>query len=364
MLRGARQVGKSTLVRTAAKTTGRKLLELNLETVPDLEKVFATLNIEKIAKELSFRTKVPIGNDTLIFLDEVQACPSSLNALRYFWEKMPNIPIVSAGSLLEFAIQSESFSMPVGRVEFQFVRPFSFRDFLKAKKRDEYLEAIEDFVQGRSSFIPLAAHEGLLTNLAHFAFIGGMPEVLASFVDEKDSLRGMKQARNIQNRIFLAYRDDFGKYGKRISLDALRAIVDSLPATVATPKVKFSTISRNLKADQIRNAMSALERAGLLHRVYHSSGNSLPLGAGEDESVFKVLPLDIGLWISQTFANALFPDLPNKFFNHWLSDNAYERGWVGQVAEALVGNSIVSQYKVPSRLHYWIREAKSSNAEI
>lgn len=364
ILRGARQVGKSTLVRAVAHRTKRRLVEINLETAPDLEKVFATLDLEKIVDELSFRSKTKLNEDALLFLDEAQACPSSLNALRYFWEKMPHLPVISAGSLLEFTLQNEKFSMPVGRVEYQFVQPFCFRDFLLARGLDDCVMAISDFVNGRSKTIPLSAHQRLLSELAHYAFIGGMPEALSRFLDEKSPIRGIDAARNIQNRIMLAYRDDFGKYGKRVSLEAIRASVEALPAVVGSTKVKYSSISRTIKAEQVRAAITALENAGLLRRVFHSSASGIPLGAGEDSSTFKILPLDVGLWVSQTFGNSATVGLPDHLFEKWLSDNEFERGWVGQIAEVIVGNSIIGQQKTPNRTHYWVREAKSSNAEV
>jgi predicted AAA+ superfamily ATPase len=191
-----------------------------------------------------------------------------------------------------------------------------------------------------------------------------MPESLARFVDEKTTASGIKQSRAVQNRILLAYRDDFGKYAKRIPVDALRAIVDAMPAIVGASKVKFSAISREYKAEQLRSAMTALEQAGLLHRVFHSPANAIPLAAGEDSAYFKLLPLDIGLWVSQTFGNMIAPEFSDNFFQKWLSENPFEKRWVGQIAEIVVGNSILSQHQIPGRVHYWIREAKSSNAEV
>ncbi len=223
--------------------------------------------------------------------------------------------------MLEFVIRHESFSMPVGRVDFQFVRPFCFKEFLKARKRFSLLQVVDDFVSHKSDYIPQAAHDEFISELSQYVFVGGMPESLARFVD-------------------------------------------AMPAIVGASKVKYSSISRDYKAEQLRAAMIALEHAGLLHRVLHSPSNAIPLSAGEDASYFKVLPLDVGLWVSQTFGNTIFSELSESLFQKWLSQNPFERGWVWQIAEIILGNSMLSQHTIPGRMHYWLREAKSSNAEI
>ena len=362
ILRGARQVGKSTLVRQVAERAGLRLVEINLEKELDLEPVFRTLSIPKILQEISFRTKKAIDSNSLVFLDEAQACPSSLNALRYFWEDLPEVPVVSAGSLLEFTVNDEIFSMPVGRVDFQFVRPFSFKEFLRARGLDDCLEAVDSFALRRSNSIPIAAHRKLLSELSWYVFVGGMPEPMSAFLNSDNLQKGLEAARKVQKRILLAYQDDFGKYGKKVRLEALKLVLNALPAVVGNTKVKYTSFTRDLRANDLKVAILALEKAGLLSRVFHSPASGVPLVSGEDQATFKILPLDIGLWVSQSFPNTNQLGFADNFFDKWLSENAFERNWIGQLAEVLVGNSIRNLQS--ERLHYWLRESKSNNAEV
>ena len=178
VLRGARQVGKSTAVRMFAESQKRTLYEINLERYPSLDKTFATLDLGVIRSELEGALKKGIDDQAgLLFLDEVQATPHALAALRYFHEEWPQLPVIAAGSLLEFALSDHSFSMPVGRIQYMFMQPLTFTEFLLAKGEPWLLEQIQTYELGKPW--PLSLHEQLKKLLPTYFLLGGMPEVVA-----------------------------------------------------------------------------------------------------------------------------------------------------------------------------------------
>jgi uncharacterized protein len=183
VLRGARQVGKSTLVRHFAAQKGLVLNEINLEQNLYLDEIFKSLDMGLIVQELNALTGRKIRSpDSLLFLDEIQATPHAIQALRYFYEEMPELPLISAGSLLEFASADHHFSMPVGRIEYYHMGPMTFSEFL-AVVEPALVSTISDF--RIDAAIPLTAHRKLLKRQREFLFVGGMPEAVAAFSQEE-----------------------------------------------------------------------------------------------------------------------------------------------------------------------------------
>ena len=182
VLRGARQVGKSTLVRQFAANNGLALAEINLERHLYLNAVFKALDIDRIIYELEAVAKQKINtDDTVLFLDEIQSTPHAIQALRYFYEDRPHLPVIGAGSLLEFALADHNFSMPVGRIAYYHLGPLTFKEFLSSVSPN-----LEDYLTGfrLNQDIPLAAHKQLLNHQREYLFVGGMPEAVQLFVDE------------------------------------------------------------------------------------------------------------------------------------------------------------------------------------
>lgn len=349
MLRGARQVGKSTLVRQVAKDLGLQLHEINLERQLQLEPVFSSLDMDAIRMEIEAVLKQPLSETKgLLFLDEIQATPSALQALRYFYEEMPNLRVMAAGSLLEFTLSDHSFSMPVGRIEYHHLGPMDFREFLTAVDPGliHYLDEIQF-----DKPLPGTAHRNLLGRYRQFLFVGGMPEAVQTFV-ETGSLESVSL---IHRSIIDTYDDDFAKYARRGDLVLLQRLFRQIPRQVGK-KMKYVNYSREHRARDIRQALHLLLKARTCTEIPASHCTGVPLEAEVHETVSKLLFLDVGL------------------MNHvcgmdWLALQALDDRTLvneGAVAEQAIGQHLAYREGGLSKpsLVYWLREGRSNNAEV
>jgi predicted AAA+ superfamily ATPase len=364
VLRGARQVGKSALVRRLAHMQGLKLAEVNFEFQPSLSNIFSSGEPDKMVTRLQQALGVRLDAGTLLFLDEVQASESAFASLRYFYEKHPEVPVVAAGSLLEFSLSQFQQSMPVGRVTFRWIPPISFRDYLKARHAEVLLSAIQDFVEEKDSKIHPEAHDNLLSELARYVYIGGMPEAMRQAVANESWDSMAASVAEAHSDILLSYRNDFYKYRGRIPVESLHAVLDAIPILAATSKVKYSNISREIRSDSLKNALRALEKAGVLRMVFATNANGIPLSASKDTNCFKVLPIDVGLFVSQSFGSQRAERPYTDLFNKWTQGNVFEQRWLGQIAEILVGQSLQHSLQSNDHLHFWLRESKGAEAEL
>lgn len=348
LLRGARQVGKSTLVRLFAEQHQFDLMEINLERHVSLDTVFATLNIDVIRRQLEGVLKRSIvGKNKVLFLDEIQATPHALAALRYFYEEMPDLPVIAAGSLLDFVLADHEFSMPVGRIEYLHIQPMSFEEYLQARGQDWLCEQMEDYKIG--SLWPQASHDELSLYLRDYMLSGGMPEVVANQIDEPQT----EHWQTIQENINQTIRDDFNKYAKKRRVTLLHQVFDRLPHYIGK-KLKYSELAPNERSDQVRDVIYLFTMARILHRVFHSHADGVPLGAQTDEKVSKCYWLDIGL----------LNRLQGVHFQRGLTDTKLFHE--GVLAEQFIAQHLVS-FQGPTlnpSLYYWLREGKSSNAEV
>lgn len=349
VIRGARQVGKSTLVRQFAEQKRLHLREINLERHLGLDAVFATLDVQHILRELEGLIGQPIDQpDSALFLDEIQATPHALQALRYLYEERPQLPIIAAGSLLEFTLGNAPFSMPVGRIEYLHLGPMSFEEFLLAVDPQllSYLGA-EDPLRA----IPATAHARLLTRQREYLLVGGMPEAVLVFA-QTGSLAEVAAA---QRSILDTYRDDFAKYARGAALLRLHTLFDYAPRAVGQ-KVKYSNISRQENARELRAAVAMLGKARVISPVVHSHCSGLPLPADADAATYKLLFLDVGL-------------MNRACGLDWLAISSLdERALVneGAIAEQFIGQHLLygDGGREAPRLHYWLREGKAKNAEV
>lgn len=349
VIRGARQVGKSTLVREFAKHQGIPLFEVNLERHSRLDAAFATLDIANILRELEFVCgKGPLDKG-LIFLDEIQAAPQALRALRYFYEERPDLAVVAAGSLLEFALEELSAAMPVGRIRYLHVHPLTFSEFVTAVGLADLGGLLATWEAGAP--FPAAAHERLLAALRDYLLVGGMPEAVAAFA-ESGSLQACAE---VHHSILETYRDDFGKYGTKAQIGRLRRLLDFVPLAVGD-KFRYARAIPDNTAKEVRQALDLLAMAGLVHLVRHSAANGLPLGAEADDAVFKPLFLDIGLMNAACGIRSLSMETlrEGRFVNE------------GKMAEQFVGQQLLAGGDPGCRpaLHYWLREGRNANAEV
>ncbi len=349
VIRGARQVGKSTLVRDFAQTEGLSLHEINLYRNLDLIPAFRSLDPKRICREISDKLSADVTSPGgILFLDELQAIPESIDSLRYFYEDMPQLPVVSAGSLLEFALSKHNFSMPVGRVEYMFLGPATFMEFLSAE--DAYLSGMLDMRRVESG-ISDAAHGRLMEAVRRYMLVGGMPEASQAWLDTHD----MAEVAKVQRRIVNTYIDDFAKYANGADLALMQGVFRALPVHVGE-KVKYVNYSRDCKAAKVASVIDLFVKARIACPVVHSDSNGMPLGAEEHPQVRKLLYLDVGLL---NYANGVtWPQLSS------LDD--VELVNKGAVAEQFVGQHLFFSkgcFEEP-RLNYWLREGGKNNAEV
>jgi len=347
ILRGARQVGKSTLVRQFAKNSGLVLNEINLEQHLYLDEVFRTLDLTRIIREIEALVGRNIQEKgSLLFLDEIQATPHAIQALRYFYEERPEIPVISAGSLLEFALADLNFSMPVGRIEYYHLGPMTFREFLPAVDPGLVSSLSEFHVRGPA--LPETAHRKLIQRQREYLFVGGMPEAVEVFT----AGGALKEVTQIHRSIAETYQDDFAKYAKHKDLVLMQKIFRQVPKIVGE-KVKYSNLSRENKAGEVRAVIDLLVKARVCHQVHHSHCSGVPLTADINENVYKLLFMDVGMAAYLTGLD-------------WIALQALDGQALvneGKLAEQFVGQHLISSHESP-RLTYWLREGRTGNAEV
>lgn len=351
ILRGARQVGKSTLVRQFAQETGLKLAEINLEKHRHLDTLFQSLDLERILPELESLWGQSLAQpNTLLFLDEIQATPHALPMLRYFFEEKPELPVIAAGSLLEFVLQDHAFSMPVGRIEYLALGPMDFKEFLLALGEDFLVQAMENFSLSQSW--PESAHLKLKKRQREFLLVGGMPEAVLEYTQSES----LSQVQRIQENILATYQDDFAKYRRSVSdLPRLQRVFRAVAKQVGQ-KIKYVQISREEQAREIKGALELLSLANVITLVHRSDCSSLPLGAGEDPHNYKALFLDVGLLTRMNHLD--WQSLSKKEDNLLINE--------GALAEQFIGQHLLFQNTTHAkpRLYYWLREGRSNNAEV
>lgn len=348
VLRGARQTGKSTLVRIFCEQQEIELVELNFERNPEHATLFESNDPYAIVNTLRLLLNKSVQpGRSLLFLDEIQAAPQLLASLRYFYEEMPHLHLIAAGSLLDFELASPSYAMPVGRISYLYLHPMSFREFLMAMGES----ALADYLAGWSpeTAIPEPLHHKLMLKLRECMAVGGMPEAVRSFSRERD----FRATEQIKQDLLATFSDDFAKYAPQQDQGLLRQVFRKAPAMLGR-KIKYSEINADRTAAQVARAIDKLAMARVIHQVIRTAGNGLPLAAEENEKFFKMLFLDTGL--ISTMLNLGSRPLQEDLL--LINQGALAEQWVGQ--ELL---SSTAEHQQP-RLHYWAREAKSSAAEI
>lgn len=350
LIRGARQVGKSTAVRQLGKTF-KHYIELNLEKQPELRQLFfENIDIKRTCQLLSVSTGIPIiPGETLLFIDEIQECPSAIKALRYFREDCPELHVIAAGSLLEFALE-ELPSFAVGRIRSFYLYPFSFDDFLSAQGLDTLVEFKSHSVKDGQA-LPEPIHNQLKDQLRTFYLIGGMPEAVGKWIDSQKFL----DCQRVHNDILDTYQQDFAKYKKRVSPVLLRQVLRSV-ALQAGKKFVFAQVSRDIPAASVKEALHLLALAGLITPVKHTVANGLPLGAEENEKYIKYLFLDLGLM--QTMLS-----LPAKDI---LLASDVDFVNKGAASEMFAGLELLknSDCFVKAEMFYWQNTDKGTSGEI
>ncbi len=349
LLRGARQVGKTFVVEQLAARRFRQFININFELEPEYCDCFQSFKPDDIINAIQAisRQKITAG-DTLLFLDEIQNCPRAIMALRYFKEEMPDLHVIGAGSLLEFALNNENFSMPVGRVQFIYLKPLSFHEFLLALNYEDLIKAIKEITLTKP--LPLALHQKLLTLTRQYLVTGGMPAAVQAYLQNPDFL----QTQRIQTAILSTYRHDFGKYARLTQHQYLQKVFTVAPGMIGQ-QIKYSHLDSQMRSRDLKQAIEHLRMAGLIQPLPATAASGLPLSALVNEKKFKWLFLDVGLVVRSTGIS------PNELLREDI--NLINRG---AIAEQLVGQELLAYqdfYEEP-QLYYWSREERGSLAEV
>ncbi|MFI5342874.1 MAG: ATP-binding protein [Chlamydiales bacterium] len=350
VIRGARQVGKTWIVRHFVKSLGKKLIEINLEKHPKLASIFSSNEPHSVIQKLRGAFEMSIDpTECVLFIDEIQEAPELFSKLRWFAEDMPELPVIAAGSLLEFVLGKQAFSIPVGRVSYMYLEPLSFEEFLLAQEKHELVNQLKEFSWdiGVSEF----THEKLIHFFKEYLIVGGMPAAVVSWI----SRHSFSDVSQVHNDIMHTYRDDFGKYSGRIPSSRLNEVVSAIPKNLGK-KFVYSKVNREVRIPIIKEALELLCQARLCHQVMASSANGVPLGAELLDHYLKIILLDVGLSSAdlglslEELESIDELDLINK----------------GGLAEQVVGQllrTIRPFYQEPV-LYYWLNIEKNGSAEI
>lgn len=350
VIRGARQVGKTWLTRHFAETVNKQLYELNFEKRPEWIARFDSNEPQEIMNNLESALGVRIDPEkSILFLDEIQVYPELLAKLRWFAEELPMLPVIAAGSLLDFVLDEHSFSMPVGRINYFHLEPMSFNEFLYARGKPVLAERTEQF--SWENPIGAVIHDDLMKLFREYIVVGGMPAAVQSWIKEQS----FAEVNQIHHNLLGTYRDDFAKYRKTLDPMRLEETMMAIPR-MAGSKFVYQTVNSQILTRDIKRALNLLSKARIASIVYSSASNGIPLGSEVRHKFFKVLFIDTGL---SNAALGLTLDRIGEASDLTLIHK-------GSVAEQIVGQMLRTGFPsyIEPTLHYWQRDNPKSNAEI
>lgn len=350
ILRGARQVGKTWLVRELAKQSGKQLIELNFEKQRNLAIHFTNNDPYSILLNLESALNLTIQpSEAILFLDEIQAAPEIFAKLRWFYEDLPELAVIAAGSLLEFVLENHTFSMPVGRIEYFFIDPLSFEEFLLAKNETHLLTAIEKC--NLENPLNSALHDKANQLFKEYVIVGGMPESVLTWI----TTSSLAEVAKVHSNLINTYKDDFAKYSGKLSIIYLEEVFQAIPKLL-TKKFIYSHVNPTARNASIKQAVDLLAKARLCHFVRSVHANGIPMGAEVNAKHFKIIFIDVGL-VSTTLGLKL-----HQF--QCMDDILLINN--GILAEQVIGQllRLLSPYYMDPKLYYWIREFPGASAEI
>lgn len=349
VVRGARQVGKTWLIREFAKAEKRQLIEINFEKKPQMASLFASNNPIEILLNLSSALNVSIHpENSVLFLDEIQEAPHLLAKLRWFAEELPLLPTISAGSLLEFVLANHSFSMPVGRISYMYLEPLSFEEYLAACDKISLVEYVKNYQLEME--IPAFIHEQLLSIFKEYLIVGGMPAATSHWIQNQS----LSDVDRIHHDLTATYRDDFAKYSGRIAIERLDEVMLAIPKHLGE-KFVYSKVNPTIQTPAIKQSLDLLCKARICHRIQGSAANGVPLAAEIQSKYLKMIFLDVGL--CSTILGLSLHQLATIQELNLINNGAIAEQVVGQLLR-----TVFPSYVDPS-LYYWHREEKGS-AEI
>ncbi len=346
LLQGARQVGKTWLLKEFGKNEFSNLVYVNFEETPELSSLFeGNLQTDRIIEALNaFSGQKIVPGKTLLFMDEIQISPRAITSLKYFCEQQPELHVVAAGSLLGVSIGKES-SFPVGKVNFMHLYPLSFQEFLTAVGEAVLADQLASKVDFSS--IPELIHTKLDELFRKYLFVGGMPEAVLYYVEERDFVG----VRTIQNEILESYSRDFSKYATTSESIRISEVWRTIPSQLAkeNKKFKFSDIQKGSRFTQYASAIEWLHKAGLIQIVYNITTPKLPLSGYIEENKMKLLLLDTGLLGALLKIHSRLIISPDELFQEFN----------GAFVENVVGCELAIQSE--RELYYW---TSGNSAEV
>lgn len=348
LIRGARQIGKTYAIRKLGNSF-ENMIELNFELAKDAKPIFdKNLDPKRILRELSlYFHKEIIPGKTLLFFDEIQEAPQAILALRYFYEIMPSLHVIAAGSLFDFAL--EKVGLPVGRVSSIYMFPLSFIEFLSAKKDTLTLKAIIENTNKEPFSEPV--HEQIMNLIGEYLAIGGMPEAVAKWIETKNP----RESFQVHHDIISSYRQDFEKYAQKHQMDSIAILFNQIPSMIGE-QFQYKNIHGEYRKRDLSPCLDLLCKANVIHKINHSAGNGIPLGAEINLEWFKIILVDV----------ALCQAILGFDLSTWFLQPGIEFVNRGPIAEAFVGQELLC-YSHPFRktdLFFWKRVQKSSTAEV
>ena len=341
IIRGARQVGKTWLVENCLAGQFEHFVKVDLEQERLLHMAFGdSLDPWRMLDALEAFTGRIIPGKTLLFIDEIQACPRAITALRYFYEKMPELHVLAAGSMLEFAFGE--ISVPVGRVQYLYLHPMTFYEYLLAMDKEVIAEKTITPQQDYSELIRSA----IFDELKQYFFIGGMPEAVKAYRDTHSKLESF----DVQSQILDSYREDFSKYKPQVKAACLDAVFTNAAKSVGE-QIKYTHLYDGASGVTNHKAFDLLVKARVLHKISSCDPSGLPLGGSRGKR-FKACMLDIGL----------LQRLCGMDVQAELAQDNLMAMYRGKLAEQFVAQEMIAWHS--RDLYYWARNVKSSNAEI
>lgn len=312
IIRGARQVGKTWLMKEFGKTFFEKVAYVNFDSNTRMQQVFdGEINIERIVLAISAETGISVNpENTLLIFDEVQEVPKALSSLKYFCENAPEYAVVAAGSLLGVALHKGT-SFPVGKVDFMDLYPLTFQEFLCALGEERFVEIL----RGKDTDMVTMFKSKYIDRLREYYFVGGMPEVVQTYVDTKD----FNQVREIQKNLLNYYQQDFSKHAEISLVPRLNLVWNSIPMQLAKENKKYiyGQVRKGARAKDFELAIQWLLDCGLIHKVHRVEKPALPLKAYMNLDIFKIYLLDVGLLMAMTGLNAQVIIDGNRIFTEF-----------------------------------------------
>jgi predicted AAA+ superfamily ATPase len=342
IIRGARQVGKTWLVENYLAKQFESFVKIDLEKRRDIHTYFeGNLDPAKLLAYLELEADRINPGKTLLFFDEIQACPRAIMALRYFYEQMPELHLVAAGSLLEFAFGQ--ISVPVGRVQYLYMHPMTFYEYLFAMGKDI---AAEYLLKPAAEVDPEIGNR-ILHELRTYFFVGGMPECVKVYRDTGSMVETFK----VQSEILRSYRDDFAKYKPAMDTTCLDAVFLNVAKNIGD-QLKYTRLNEGHSGQMNHKAFELLVKAKIIYKIPSCDPSGLPLGASANPKKFKAVMLDIGL----------LQRLCQVPVEMELKQTNLLAMYRGRLAEQFVAQELLA--KSDSDLFYWARESRGSTAEV